>query len=39
MIVLTGGLSHLFENSIKGNVKSDKDLTINGILKASDLIK
>ena len=39
MIVLTGGLSYLFVNSIKGKVKSDKDLTINGVLKASDLIK
>ena len=37
-IVLTGGLSHLFKNSIKGNVTLDKDLTINGVLKASDLI-
>jgi type III pantothenate kinase len=39
MIVLTGGLSHLFKNSINGKVKLDKDLTINGLLKASDLIK
>ena len=39
MIVLTGGLSHLFKNSINRKVKVDKDLTINGVLKASDLIK
>ena len=39
MIVLTGGLSHLFKNSINRKVKLDKDLTINGVLKASDLIK
>ena len=39
MIVLTGGLSHLFKNSINGKVKINKDLTINGLLKASDLIK
>tara|TARA_Y100001958_G_scaffold153508_1_gene141111 strand:- start:1219 stop:1965 length:747 start_codon:yes stop_codon:yes gene_type:complete len=39
LIVCTGGLSHLFKNSIKGKVKLDKDLTINGVLKASDLIK
>ncbi|MDA9752774.1 type III pantothenate kinase, partial [Candidatus Pelagibacter sp.] len=39
MIVLTGGLSHLFKNSINGKVKLDKDLTINGLLKASDLIR
>ena len=39
MIVLTGGLSHLFKNSINRKVKLDKNLTINGVLKASDLIK
>ena len=39
MIILTGGLSHLFKNSINRKVKLDKDLTINGLLKASDLIK
>ena len=39
IIILTGGLSHLFKNSIKRKVKLDKDLTINGVLKATDLIK
>ena len=39
MIVLTGGLSHLFKKSIKRKVKLDRDLTINGVLKASDLIR
>ena len=29
----------IFKNSINGKVKLDKDLTINGLLKASDLIK
>ena len=39
IIILTGGLSHMFKHSIKSNIKLDKDLTINGLLKASDLIK
>ena len=32
-IILTGGLAHLFKNSIKGKTIIKKDLTINGILK------
>ena len=32
-IVLTGGLSHLFKNSINVKNKVDKNLTINGLLK------
>jgi len=34
-IILTGGLAHLFKNSIKGKVLINKDLTINGILKVA----
>tara|TARA_Y100000590_G_scaffold335210_1_gene381539 strand:- start:367 stop:1119 length:753 start_codon:yes stop_codon:yes gene_type:complete len=35
-IILTGGLAHLFKNSIKGKkVIIKKDLTINGILKVA----
>ena len=32
-IILTGGLAHLFKNSIKSKTIIKKDLTINGILK------
>ena len=32
-VVLTGGLSHLFHNSIKVKNKINKNLTINGLLK------
>ena len=32
-VVLTGGLSHLFKNSINVKNKVDKNLTINGLLK------
>ena len=32
-VVLTGGLSHLFKNSINIKNKVDKNLTINGLLK------
>ncbi len=34
-IILTGGLAHLFKNSIKGKTIIKKDLTINGILKVA----
>ena len=34
-IILTGGYSHLFKNSIKGKTIIKKDLTINGVLKAA----
>ena len=34
-IILTGGLSHLFKNSIKRKAVIKKDLTINGILKVA----
>ena len=38
-IILTGGLAHLFVNSIKGKVQIKKDLTISGVLKVTNLIK
>jgi len=38
-IVITGGFSELFKNSIKTKVKRDKDITINGLIRASKLIK
>ena len=38
-IVLTGGLSHLFKNSINVKNKVDKNLTINGLLKVVKEIK
>ena len=34
-IIFTGGLSHLFKNSIKRKVIIEKDLTINGVLKVA----
>tara|TARA_Y100000590_G_scaffold24947_1_gene28398 strand:- start:2673 stop:3419 length:747 start_codon:yes stop_codon:yes gene_type:complete len=38
-IILTGGLAHLFKNSIKGKIKVKKNLTINGILKVAVISK
>tara|TARA_Y100000022_G_scaffold58769_1_gene50350 strand:- start:559 stop:1296 length:738 start_codon:yes stop_codon:yes gene_type:complete len=38
-IIITGGFSELFKNSIKTKTKQDIDLTINGLIKASKLIK
>jgi type III pantothenate kinase len=38
-IIITGGFSNLFKNSIKTKVKLNKDITINGLIKASSLIK
>ena len=38
-IVVTGGFSYLFKNSLKSNVKINKDITINGLIKAASLIK
>ena len=38
-IILTGGLAHLFKNSIKGKTIVNKNLTINGILKAASKLK
>ena len=34
-IILTGGLAHLFKNSIKRKAVIKKDFTINGILKVA----
>ena len=38
-LVITGGFSKLFKNSIKTKVKQDFDITINGLIRASKLIK
>ncbi len=35
-IIFTGGLSHLYKNSIKKKIKIDKDLTIKGLIKLID---
>ena len=38
-LVITGGFSKLFKNSIKKKAKQDFDITINGLIKATKLIK
>ena len=38
-IIITGGFSYLFKNSIKTKVTLDKDITINGLIRATTLIK
>ena len=38
-VIITGGFSELFKDSIKTKVKQDFDITINGLIKASKLIK
>ena len=38
-IIITGGFSHLFATSIYKKAIISKDITINGIIKATDLIK
>ena len=38
-VIITGGFSKLFKNSIKTKTKQDFDLTINGLNKASKLIR
>ena len=38
-IIITGGFSKLFKDSIKTKVKQDFNITINGLIKASKLIK
>ena len=38
-VIITGGFSKLFKNSIKTKTKQDFDITINGLNKASKLIK
>ena len=38
-VIITGGFSKLFKKSIKTKVKQDFDITINGLIRASKLIK
>jgi len=38
-IIITGGFSSLFKNSTKTKVTLNKDITINGLIRASILIK
>tara|TARA_B100000767_G_scaffold193082_1_gene180212 strand:- start:27 stop:773 length:747 start_codon:yes stop_codon:yes gene_type:complete len=38
-IIITGGFSNLFKNSIKTKVTHNKEITINGLFKISELIK
>ena len=38
-IIITGGFSNLFKNSINTKVRLNKDITIKGLIKASILIK
>src|SRR6056300_559707 len=38
-IIITGGFSGLFKNSIKTNVTLNKDITIKGLIRATTLIK
>ena len=38
-IIITGGFSNLFKNSINTKVILNKDITVNGLIKASALIK
>ena len=38
-IIVTGGFSHLFKNSLKSKIKINRDITINGLIRATNLIK
>ena len=38
-VIITGGFSELFKKSIKTKVNHNKDITINGLIKISKLIK
>ena len=38
-VIITGGFSGLFKNSIKTKVNYNKDITIDGLIKVSKLIK
>ncbi len=38
-LIITGGFSDLFKNSIKTKLKQNKNITINGLIKISKLIK
>ena len=37
-IIFTGGLSHLYKDILKNKIKVDRDLTIKGLLRLTDLI-
>ena len=37
-IIFTGGLSHLYKDVLKNEIKIDRDLTIKGLLRLIDLI-
>ena len=37
-IIFTGGLSHLFKDTLKKKIKVDRDLTIKGLLRLVDLV-
>ena len=37
-IIFTGGLSHLYKNSIKQKIEVDRDLTIKGLLRLADTL-
>jgi len=38
-IIITGGFSYLFKNSLKFNTEVNKDITINGLIRAANLIE
>ena len=38
-VIITGGFSNLFKNSIKTKVSHNQDITIKGLIKISKLIK
>ena len=38
-VIITGGFSSLFKNSIKTKVTLNKDITVEGLIKAATLIK
>ena len=38
-VIITGGFSHLFKKSIKTKVSHNRDITIKGLIKISQLIK
>ena len=38
-VIITGGFSDLFKKSIKSKVNHNKDITIDGLIKVSKLIK
>ena len=37
-IIFTGGLSHLYKDTLKNKIKVDRDLTIKGLLRLIDLV-